>query len=98
MRARLNVLEKIEVSDIVNFVKSLGLEDLFEELYNFKIDEWNFEEPDEEVIGNLLEYLEDLWVYDYHPEGDGYFTLMRLDRKNPLVIIRKVRKEKVIFT
>jgi len=91
MRARLNVLEEVVVNDIVDFVKKFDCEDLFEELYDF-------EESDEEVIGNLLEYLEDLWVYDYHPEGDGYFTLMRLDRKNPLVIIRKVRKEKVIFT
>ena len=98
MRARLNVLEEVVVNDIVDFVKKFDCEDLFEELYDFEIDECNFDESDEEVIGNLLEYLEDLWICDYHPEGDGYFTLMRLDRKNPLVIIKKVRKEKVIFT
>ena len=101
MIINLNVVEEITVDNVYDFVHKFRLEEIFKKIYGCNIDKYNNDQSDDEIIDYLLEnYMEAnfLWYWEYHDEGNGYFTIFKVDAKKPIKISGKSPKEEVKFT
>ena len=104
-----NEIKSFLVSDVVEFIHTLKLEDVFKKVYKVDIDSMDaFDkiDSDEDVVFQMLTNhmnSDFLWHYEFHDETneqDSHFHIYQIDRRKPIKISGKVilANEKVILT
>lgn len=66
------------VSSIIDFVKTFELQQRFLNMKGVSIDDWEFDEFDSDVIGELLEKQEGKFYFTYNDSGED-FTIIQFE-------------------
>jgi len=67
-----------KVSNIEDFVETFGCEKEFKEVTGKSIEEWDYEEYDDEVIEKILERIEGTYFF-YFDEAEDCFYIFELE-------------------
>jgi hypothetical protein len=94
-----------EYNSVIDFVKSTKERRAkFKELYEKDIEEWDYDDCDEDIIRDMLEQEEDKYIMLFiDTDNDGYFKILKVDttdttntrscpNRNDATQIKKIRK------
>lgn len=83
--------EIIEVSDVINFVKTFKMKKEFRKKYGIDIEDVYDKDKgvglsDGEIIEELLKERKENYIVEYIDENNGYFNIFRIKTKKEQVI------------
>lgn len=71
--------EEITVSNTIDFIKTFKLTEQFKKEYRLKkLDDWDWNEADEDVIHFFLDKMKGKFLVVYEEENNGYFRIFKL--------------------
>jgi hypothetical protein len=65
-------------SNIFTFVREFEVHDKFEAVTGKKLEDWDYEDADAEVIAEILNLMDGVWFFTYDESHDG-FNIYRME-------------------